>query len=561
MTIFKNIKSFNTIKKGFYVDNYFNRRKNRVGLPYGNNSSSIKENNNEDKDNFFFFFTEEKEIFDNKLDELNLKEYVKDILKKEREKVLIGNDKITLTESIRLDPKVDSNRTYFRIGNQIEHRKEVDEKDDNALLESYDKMYSEKRYDEGLFSTKPIFSILGALVYFQESHDYYTNENGDRRNVEYRKKLWDKNFLKNEYESSKIFKEKLESLGINFKKGKFDENDIKILKNWIVNSPRTEFYKYFKWGRSNNTENIIRYRFLKKYGKHLRGQGWFIEEKDQKIVASSRDNIYNLCNQIEFSVDELLGKDKDKLFINNPNVKFINFEENDWEGCSYNYSNKSIDITEGFIAYTRRVKKNKYHTTSVREKIFCSSFLHELGHSTEDFVIKKDPKDFYDFGEHLGFSEENSKYTVYGNPIIGTEEDTKVKGDTFYIRIARDKQKELKEKLNLSEEYAPVDDKDLDEKIFLTSYSTKSTSEGYAEYFSHYLQNRKEIDKDIKQFQENPTEFLKKKNMKTWFKYDFDNAALDRENKFIAFQGKDYESIIKHNMEMFIDIKNMINKI
>lgn len=28
--------------------------------------------------------------------------------------------------------------------------------------------------------------------------------------------------------------------------------------------------------------------------------------------------------------------------------------------------------------------------------------------------------------------------------------------------------------------------------------------------------------------------------MKTWFKYDFDNAALDRENKFIAFQGKDY---------------------
>lgn len=89
-----------------------------------------------------------------------------------------------------------------------------------------------------------------------------------------------------------------------------------------------------------------------------------------------------------------------------------------------------------------------------------------MGHFTEDFVLKKDPKDFYDFGEHLGFSEENSKYTVYGNPIIGTEEDTKVKGDTFYIRIARDKQKELKEKLNLSEEYAPVDDKDLDEKYF-----------------------------------------------------------------------------------------------
>lgn len=27
MTIFKNIKSFNTIQKGFYVDNYFNKRK------------------------------------------------------------------------------------------------------------------------------------------------------------------------------------------------------------------------------------------------------------------------------------------------------------------------------------------------------------------------------------------------------------------------------------------------------------------------------------------------------------------------------------------------------
>lgn len=185
MTIFKNIKSFNTIKKGFYVDNYFNRKKNRVGLPYGNNSSSIKNDNDEDKDNFFSNST--KENFDKKLEELNLKEYVKDILKKEREKVLVGNDKITLTESIRLDPKVDLNRTYFRIGNQIEHRKEIDEKDNNALLESYDKIYSEKKYDEGLFSTKPIFSILGALVYFQESHDYYTNKNGDRRNVEYRK--------------------------------------------------------------------------------------------------------------------------------------------------------------------------------------------------------------------------------------------------------------------------------------------------------------------------------------------------------------------------------------
>lgn len=115
MTIFKNIKSFNTIKKGFYIDNYFNRKKNRVGLPYGNNSSSIEEN--KDKDSFLSNSTEEKENFDKKLENLNLEKYVIDIFKKEREKVLIGNDKITLTESIRLDPKVDLNRTYFRIGN------------------------------------------------------------------------------------------------------------------------------------------------------------------------------------------------------------------------------------------------------------------------------------------------------------------------------------------------------------------------------------------------------------------------------------------------------------
>lgn len=561
MTIFKNIKGINTIQKGFYVDNYFNRKKNRVGLPYGNNASSIKENNNEDKENFFSDSTKKDEVFDKKLEELKLEKYVRNIFEKEREKFLIGKDKITLTESLRLDPKIDTNKKYFRIGNQIEDREKIDEKRDNTLSKFYQKMYSEERYDKGLFSTEPVHSVLGALQYFQEMHDYYTDENENEYDTKYRKKFWDNHFLKNSYESSKIFREKLESLGINFWKGKFDENDVKILKNWIINSPRTEFYKYFKWGRSNITEKIVQYRFLKKYNKYLIGKGWSIEEKNEKIVASSRDNIYNLCNQIEFSVDELLGEDKDKLFINNPNVEFINFEEKNWEGCSYNYTNKSIDVTEGFIAYTKRVKKNKYLTTSVREKIFCSSFLHELGHSTEDFAIKKDSKDFYDFGEHLGFSEENSKYTVYGSPIIGTEEDTKVKGDTFYIRIQRDKQKELKEKLNLSEEYVPVDDKDLDEKIFLTSYSTKSTSEGYAEYFSHYLQNKKEIDKDIKQFQENPTEFLKKKNMKTWFKYDFDNTAFDRENKFIAFQGKDYESIIKHNMEMFIDIRNIINKI
>ena len=58
--------------------------------------------------------------------------------------------------------------------------------------------------------------------------------------------------------------------------------------------------------------------------------GWFIK-KNGKIDIKKRDEVLELCKQIEYAVDDVLGDDKD-LFINNPNIDFIRFDKNKQNG-------------------------------------------------------------------------------------------------------------------------------------------------------------------------------------------------------------------------------------
>ena len=52
--------------------------------------------------------------------------------------------------------------------------------------------------------------------------------------------------------------------------------------------------------------------------------------------------------------------------------------------------------------------------------------------------------------------------------------------------------------------------------IFISEYSSKSACEGFAEYFSFYMGNKKGIDKEIKEYKKNPRIFIQSRY---WYKY------------------------------------------
>ena len=255
----------------------------------------------------------------------------------------------------------------------------------------------------------------------------------------------------------------------------------------------------------------------------------------------------------------------------------MNYNDTDWESCTYSYSDKSINVTKGFLDSFASRKLNKNISTLVKEKYFVGSFLHEVGHSTEGLVQKYDKKDFDKFAEYLGF-DKNKDYTIYSGGVRNKDRE-KIENLDYYLRIERDKKQDLIDKFkNTYNEstkhsiiFTPFDD-DVLNNVFLSSYSTKSASEGYAEYFSFYISNKEKIDKDIKDYKANPDKFVKEKDMKDWFKLHIANTAWQRHEATKAFsktisyeekysKDKYYQKVVQHNIEMLNLIANIVNKI
>lgn len=374
----------------------------------------------------------------------------------------------------------------------------------------------------------------------------------------------------------KVFIDALMDWGVDFYQTERDNMDEQksLFKDYIINCPRNDFYKMVK-GCSEDPyyiNDLLKLRFAFKYNKMLAGQGWDdIRNKDGKIDIKKRDEVLELCKQIEYAVDDVLGDDKD-LFINNPNIDFIRFDkEIEWGGASYNKNEKTITITSEYFQTMKESRKNNRRANTLsREKFMVEGFIHEIGHSLDVTKDIYDSAPYKDFARHLGY-DKNAQYTIYTNAIKESK-DNFVNQD-YYLGIEKDKKEELVKKFGpLYEAYfgkiSKFGDRNLKD-IFISEYSSKSACEGFAEYFSFYMGNKKVLDREIKEYKKNPEEYLSKADIGNWYKY----SVYDGKWKILLnsiperYKGSEgekalkkyYQAVVKHNIEMFEDMQKIVN--
>lgn len=576
MTKFSSLNK-KSISQGFYVDNYLNRKLGRVGMPYStfsNSNSEEPESDNEDRT----IKWDKKDIIEVAKKSGISEEGVAFLENNFTDSIIAIGNKVKLISPLEINP-TEENTKYFFIGKQSESRKNVDEKENHESgFAPYSRLYSKDEIEKMIFGKEGTYH-KGTLEAIQNSLktkallDKYYSEEEQKTNKH----------TKDSYKYSKKYTKLIEALkkqGLDFSdlENINSEENKKKLKNFIANSSRTDFYNALKIDESFVINYFMKARFLYRYNKELAGTGWHnFTGNHGIIIGSKRDSVFNLASQLEYAIDDVLKDDKDKLFVNNENLKYLNYDDTDWESCTYSYSDKSINVTKGFLDSFASRKLNKNISTLVKEKYFVGSFLHEVGHSTEGLVQKYDEKDFEKFAEYLGF-DKNKDYTVYSGGIRNKDRE-KIENLDYYLRIERDKKQDLIDKFkNIYDEsnkhsviYASFDDSVLN-NIFLSSYSTKSASEGYAEYFSFYISNKEKIDKDIKDYKANPDKFVKEKDMKDWFKLHIANTAWQRHEATKAFsetvsyeekysKDKYYQKVVQHNIEMLNLIANIVNKI
>ena len=373
----------------------------------------------------------------------------------------------------------------------------------------------------------------------------------------------------------KVFIDALMDWGVDFYQTERDNMDKQksLFKDYIINCPRNDFYQMVK-GCSEDPSyinSLIRLRFALKYNKMIAGQGWDDLSNNGKIDIKKRDEVLELCKQIEYAVDDVLGDDKD-LFINNPNIDFIRFDkETEWGGASYNKSDKTITITSEYFQTMKESRKNNRRANTLsREKFMVEGFIHEIGHSLDVTKDIYESAPYKDFVRHLGY-DKNAQYTIYTNAIKESKDN--FANQDYYLAIEKDKKDELIKKFGpLYEAYfgniSKFGDRSLKD-IFISEYSSKSACEGFAEYFSFYMGNKKVLDKEINEYKKNPEEYLSKADIGNWYKY----SVYDGKWKVLfnsipeRYKGSEgekalkkyYQAVVKHNIEMFEDMQKIVN--
>lgn len=596
--IFDNIKIGSPIVKGFYVDNPQNRKLGRVGQPYDISTESKKEKLDIDL------------ISDSVVDiakKLKLSSSMINFIEENQDKLFFDDrdNKFHYYDDINLDI-TERNKELFNLGERIESK---DKESHYLLFNKKDlaqqkiELFGDNQKDKYGISNIGFLNWLNVGInskQLYESSKIYKKE--ELKDWEIQRIQEDKMLSIDNYYS---LVKTLENLRIvpNPKTNRYEWNEdfVKNFEDFVVNSPRTDFYKMMKFKSPYIFVPLLKYRFLKKYNKDLIGSGWEIyggrellmEGKDKEFIEK-RDTVINLANQLEYAIEDILKGDKDKLFINNPKVRRIYFADNDFTSCSYSEQEKSINVTKKFLDnekhYFLSFKKYKgKNLTLLKEKYFVSSFLHELGHSLEYLVNKKE---LNSFANELGF-DKNKDYTVFTNPIKSPNDKYfDNEGDSISnLKIKKDNLKELEKEFKDLWQKAntlyKVNDEGFREifakntytentlnEVFITDYSTKSVSEGFAEYFSFYISNKEKIDKDITKYNKNKEEFCKNKDLGDYFKlHKVKSDFLKEEYKPFSYFIKDefvddtkavekyYEAIVNKNMKIFSLMKNMVDSI
>lgn len=592
--------------EGIYSDSSQNRKLGRVGMSYGH---SLNLEGFEDvEDSGEEYTSNPKQVLKRASKLLSDRAFklVKDLIGREefhQNDIYIDGNKVGFNTTIEVNPERD--KDIINLGERVESTplKEGDYYKfirDTWSPEQLDKKWLSTFEREESWGKAKYYSMLVRLKMEQEQrqwlldsakHDLwwrlYTEKKVDR-NSDYSSisdyeaekyiKIHGRKIEKDQlaYQSKhKAFIDALMNWGVDFYQTERDNMDKQksLFKDYIINCPRNNFYQMVK-GCSEDPSyinSLIRLRFALKYNKMIAGQGWDDLSNDGKIDIKKRDEVLELCKQIEYAVDDVLGDNKD-LFINNPNIDFIRFDkEIEWGGASYNKNEKTITITSEYFQTMKESRKNdKRANTLSREKFMVEGFIHEIGHSLD---VTKDiygSAPYKDFARHLGY-DKNAQYTIYINAIKESK-DNFVNQD-YYLGIEKDKKEELVEKFGpLYEAYfgkiSKFGDRNLKD-IFISEYSSKSACEGFAEYFSFYMGNKKVLDKEIKEYKKNPEEYLSKADIGNWYKYSVYDGKwkilLDSiPERYKGSKGekalkKYYQAVVKHNIEMFEDMQKIVN--
>lgn len=605
--IVKNIQK----AEGYYVDNYKNRKLGRVGMSYGR---ADIENFEEEEDTETDYTYTPKLILKKMSDKLSnsgmslLKEFfTNDGFNKGD--IEWNSDKVYLNTFCEVNPETDKNK--INLGERIETK----EKELNSYYKFCEERYNKEELDKIIFTnceipgkiyTQKNISLLNRLkeekegrrralnsakenlyyekYYPKETHLSYDErkqrigELSDEEADQYLAKRTTKDgkqfysFYKQQYKKNEKIISWLSSHGVDLEEYDVDQFNDK-LKNLITNSPRREFYDVIKQGLANDSYEaklMLRARFMYRYNKILTGSAWEAKDKNYQYKTSLKDNAIGLCNQLEYAIDDVLKDDKD-LFINNPNVKFIQYEEGTrWGGCSYGKENKVITITDEYFENRKRSAKIA-KTTLTREKFMVEAFIHELGHSTD---ISKDIYEselYKDFAHHLGYKK-NYLQTIYTNAIKDEKDANLILNSDYYLSIKKDAKQDI---INIFEPlYNKYRNKEYDNEfgnkeignLFISGYSNKSAGEGYAEYFSFYMGNKAKLDKDIEEYKKNPKEYLRNVNIADWYKYSSYNNKWQFHIDYWKEDEKQarrdyYEAVIKYNIEMLMDVQQIVKDV
>lgn len=590
--------------EGVYSDNSQNRKLGRVGMSYGHSLNlegfEDVEEGEGPASNPKVILKRAKRILSDRAFKL-----VKDLMKRKefhQSDIYSNNGKIEFETTIEVNPERDKDiinlgeRTETAPGKESDYYKFIR---DTWSPEQLDKKWLSTFEQEESWGKAKYYSMLVRLKMEQEQRQWLldsakdelwrklykegkVDENSDSSSItdyeaEKYIKVHGRKIEKDQltYNSKhKAFIDALMDSGIDFYQTERDDMDKfkEQFKQYIVETPRNEFYQMVKGCSEDPSyiDSLIRLRFAFKYNKMIAGQGWDNITKDGKIDVAKRDEVLELCKQIEYAVDDVLGDDKD-LFINNPNIDFIRFDkETEWGGASYNKSDKTITITSEYFQTMKESRKNNRRANTLsREKFMVEGFIHEIGHSLDVTKDIYESAPYKDFARHLGY-DKNAQYTIYTNAI--KESKDSFANQDYYLAIEKDKKDELIKKFGpLYEAYfgniSKFGDRSLKD-IFISEYSSKSACEGFAEYFSFYMGNKKVLDKEINEYKKNPEEYLSKADIGNWYKY----SVYDGKWKVLfnsipeRYKGSEgekalkkyYQAVIKHNIEMFEDIQKIV---
>lgn len=613
----KNLNIGKNIIKGFYVDNYNNRKLGRVGQEYDRNTQlpdyleegsvlSIMGEGNEEENKW--------------LDEAILEvknEKVRQFLENHREALDIysGENRKPLVylNKVRINPNTsDAETIYFGKESELYQKAKKERKE---LNEKFGQYYDfEKRIDEVINNNynRYVLSLVGQTLSNKRDIQYLKNKKGRSEKED----IWLHNLeIHNQYSCSSLIKA-LKKRGlimeersfwdevsrnykkeerINWNKEAREKNE-KIFLDFIKTSSRGEFYEAMKIKDSDVISMALKLRFASKYKKLLVGEGFHTffkkDENDKEtFLIFKRDKALDLCNQIEYIADEVIGEDKNKIFIDNPNLSQIVFDDEDYGECNYTTRDKSINITRGYLEAQKNYISSKNISTNAKEKYFVSSFIHEVGHSFSASVYEnsKALKSYKEFAELLGFKE-NWDFTLYGESLKNIKKN-EVRGSLNNIFIEKDNQKELDNLFKDKYEEALVNylketgekesfitlpyNENVSDRFFISNYSNKSAQEGFAEYFSFYISNKKEIDKAIKRYNQNKEEFLKTFDFSSLGKFTPEVIDHSYLNKKVFIDKKHfsdryeydkkaredfYKTIVERNLLLLKKVKNVIEE-